>query len=207
MKLALLHLKLFQADLEANRAQIRNGLAIAVDQGAEWILSPEYAQTGYYFTYKLGTDWIVPIEQDSFVNEMLEFTKARKGLSLFLWTPERDSGTNQLYNSQIPALFILYTTFVLRPGFQVLLYWKKARSWEYTGKSWSSLKAGLLRVRCLLNQSNVLNCGLVCLCAQMHTIPSTPSNSKPEERKLFSLGLPGAMMSTLLMANGRKTQN
>lgn len=47
-------------DLDTNTNNIIEAMALAKAAGADWVLTPELALTGYKFRYEIGTDWIKP---------------------------------------------------------------------------------------------------------------------------------------------------
>lgn len=74
LKIAMLHLELKYADLEHNANLIEAGIERASKEGADWLLTPELALTGYRFDLKIGTDWITP-GPDAYVERMQRLAK------------------------------------------------------------------------------------------------------------------------------------
>ncbi|MEO0367716.1 MAG: carbon-nitrogen hydrolase family protein [Pseudomonadota bacterium] len=75
LKIALLHLELKYADLESNTSLMERGIALAARHGADWVLTPELALTGYRFDLELGTEWI-PFGPDQYVERIQEVAKS-----------------------------------------------------------------------------------------------------------------------------------
>ena len=50
MKIALLHLDLSAGPAEKNIEQLLDGIKIAAANGAQWVITPEMAVQGYFFT-------------------------------------------------------------------------------------------------------------------------------------------------------------
>lgn len=59
-KIAFLHLNPQLGDLKGNTQMLKKAITQAADAGAEWILTPELALSGYRFTLAIGDDWIQP---------------------------------------------------------------------------------------------------------------------------------------------------
>ena len=96
LTLAFLHMKPEVGEMAANTAWITQAMTVAADYSVDWVLTPELALTGYYFTKKIGTDWIV--ENDPWV-EQLKQSAARHKQVLFLSHVEKLTGSPNLYNS------------------------------------------------------------------------------------------------------------
>lgn len=87
IRIALLHLNSLAGQLEHNRQLIEAGVEVALDAGAQWIVTPETAVSGLQFDHLIGTDWIRP-QPDAW-----SLTLARRvgasGAWLFLGQPEK----------------------------------------------------------------------------------------------------------------------
>ncbi|WP_420589489.1 adenosylcobinamide amidohydrolase [Bacterioplanoides sp.] len=59
-KIAFLHLDPKLGDLDGNTQLLTQAIQQAAAAGAEWILTPELALSGYRFTLAIGEDWIQP---------------------------------------------------------------------------------------------------------------------------------------------------
>jgi 5-aminopentanamidase len=97
LKIGLLHLAPKLGALDANRALIESGTRMAVDLGADWVVSGELVVPGYRFAPLLGTEWIGE-QPDLWMRRLCELT-AEAGVVSFVSHPERDSATGRLFNS------------------------------------------------------------------------------------------------------------
>lgn len=97
LRLALLHLDPTPGEIAANRAQIEAGIREAVRQGADWVVTPELAETGYNFAKRIGTDWIAPFP-DTWMSTLAAIARDNK-VALFVGFAERDARRNTLHNS------------------------------------------------------------------------------------------------------------
>jgi adenosylcobinamide amidohydrolase len=89
LRLALLHLDPTPGEIAANRAQIEAGIREAVRQGADWVVTPELAETGYNFAKRIGTDWIAPFP-DTWMSTLAAIARDNK-VALFIGFAERDA--------------------------------------------------------------------------------------------------------------------
>lgn len=97
LRLALLHLDPTPGEIAANRAQIEAGIREAVRQGADWVVTPELAETGYNFAKRIGTDWIAPFP-DTWMSTLAAIARDNK-VALFVGFAERDARHHTLHNS------------------------------------------------------------------------------------------------------------
>lgn len=97
VRLALLHLDPIPGDIAGNRARIEAGIYEAVAQGADWVITPELAETGYNFAKRIGTGWIAPFP-DAWVHTLAAIARDN-GVALFIGLAERDAKTRRLHNS------------------------------------------------------------------------------------------------------------
>ncbi|HRH75542.1 MAG TPA: adenosylcobinamide amidohydrolase, partial [Zoogloea sp.] len=97
LRLALLHLDPTPGDIAANRAQIEAGIREAVRQGADWVVTPELAETGYNFAKRIGTDWIAPFP-DTWMSTLAAIARDNQ-VALFIGFAERDARHHTLHNS------------------------------------------------------------------------------------------------------------
>ncbi|MBK6653102.1 adenosylcobinamide amidohydrolase [Zoogloea sp.] len=97
LRLALLHLDPTPGDITANRAQIEAGIREAVRQGADWVVTPELAETGYNFAKRIGTDWIAPFP-DTWMSTLAAIARDNK-VALFIGFAERDARHHTFHNS------------------------------------------------------------------------------------------------------------
>jgi predicted amidohydrolase/adenosylcobinamide amidohydrolase len=96
-RLALLHMDSVPGDVAGNRARIEAGIAEALAHGADWVMTPELAETGYNFFKRIGTDWIAPFP-DAWMHTLAAIARDN-GVALFIGFAERDAKTGQLHNS------------------------------------------------------------------------------------------------------------
>ncbi len=97
LRIALVHLAAEPGQMARNRRQIEQAVAAAVAAGADWIITPELAESGYGFAPLIGTGWIQPFPSD-WVRAMAA-TAARHRVALFLGIAERDAASGDLHNS------------------------------------------------------------------------------------------------------------
>lgn len=97
IKLAMLHLSLEFADLDANHALIEKASRLAAKEGAQWIITPELALTGYRFDLQLGTDWISS-GADNYVQQ-LQVLADELDVVLFLSHLEENKDDGRRYNT------------------------------------------------------------------------------------------------------------
>jgi hypothetical protein len=88
LRLALLHLDAVPGDIAGNRARIEAGIREAVRQGADWVITPELAETGYNFAARIGTDWIAPFP-DAWISTLAAMARDNQ-VALFVGIAERD---------------------------------------------------------------------------------------------------------------------
>lgn len=99
LRLALLHLDPVPGDIAGNRARIEAGIGAAVKNGADWVITPELAETGYNFVTRIGTAWIAPFP-DAWISRLAAIARDN-GVALFVGFAERDASTNKLHNSVV----------------------------------------------------------------------------------------------------------
>lgn len=89
LRLALLHLDAVPGDIAGNRARIEAAIRDAVRHGADWVVTPELAETGYNFVKRIGTDWIAPFP-DAWISTLAAIARDNK-VALFVGFAERDA--------------------------------------------------------------------------------------------------------------------
>lgn len=97
LRLALLHLDAVPGDIAGNRARIEAGIGEAIARGADWIVTPELAETGYNFAKRIGTDWIAPYP-DAWMSKLAAIARDNR-VALFIGFAERDAKSGKLHNS------------------------------------------------------------------------------------------------------------
>ena len=97
LRIALLHLDAVPGDIAGNRARIEAGIQEAVSQGADWVMTPELAETGYNFASRIGTKWIAPFP-DAWIRTLAAIARDNR-VALFVGFAERDAKTGKFHNS------------------------------------------------------------------------------------------------------------
>lgn len=97
LRIALLHMDSAPDDVAGNRARIEAGIAEAWAHGADWVVTPELAETGYNFNRRIGTNWIEPFP-GAWMRGMAAIAHDN-GIALFIGFAERDAKTGELHNS------------------------------------------------------------------------------------------------------------
>lgn len=84
MRIGLLHFDLCGGPMEKNREKLLQGIRMAADRGADWVLTPEMALQGYHMAYRDSPYRLV--EADEANGILLPFQQAAKecGIVLFL---------------------------------------------------------------------------------------------------------------------------
>jgi predicted amidohydrolase len=129
-RFGLLHLAPAPGDVAGNRRLIERGVESAAANGADWIVTPELAVSGYTFQERIGTDWIDP--QPDAWTRALSKRVAALGVTLFLAQPERDAATGVLHN----AVFVIGASgAVLGVHRKILTLPVGAEAWSKPGGS------------------------------------------------------------------------
>lgn len=97
LRIALLHIAPGAGALDANRALIEQGLTTAIRHGAQVLLTPELAVSGYGFRAVIGLEWI-PVMPDPWLRRLAR-RAGKAGILPIIGTPERDEETGLLHNS------------------------------------------------------------------------------------------------------------
>ena len=135
LRVAMLHLAPELADVAHNRALAEQGLARAVEMGAQWVITPELFITGYKFAEKIGTDWILP-QPDEWMRTFC--VQVRKhGVTVFLSHPERDPEAGLMYN----------TVFVIGPDGSIIGRHRKVKALRGP-EAWSSPGDDVVPIDC-----------------------------------------------------------
>lgn len=96
-RLALLHMDSVPGDVPGNRARIEGAIKEAVAHGADWVVTPELAETGYNFSKRIGTDWIEPFP-GTWISSLAAIARDNR-VALFIGFAERDGKTGKFHNS------------------------------------------------------------------------------------------------------------
>jgi len=99
LRLALLHFSPVPGEISENRKRLENQIREAVRYGADWVVTPELAETGYFFVKRIGTDWIAPFP-DTWVSTLSAIARDNH-VVLFVGIAEREFSSNKLYNSVV----------------------------------------------------------------------------------------------------------
>lgn len=97
LRIALLHLDAVPGDIAGNRARIEAGIQEAAARGADWVMTPELAETGYNFAKRIGTDWIAPFP-DAWISTLAAIARDNR-IALFVGFAERDAKSGKFHNS------------------------------------------------------------------------------------------------------------
>ncbi|MEM6582554.1 MAG: carbon-nitrogen hydrolase family protein [Pseudomonadota bacterium] len=97
INVALLHIAPVLGDLSANTALVARAMTDAKRYGADWVMTPELALTGYKFAGAIGTDWFVD-GPDEYVR-VLQNKADELNMVLFLSHLEQDQTTGSAYNT------------------------------------------------------------------------------------------------------------
>jgi len=127
LRIALLHLAPRSADLAYNQRLVEQGIAIATQAGANWIITPELATTGYTFAEIIGTDWIAT-QPDAWLQHICEMAR-RHGVAIFLGHVERDQERDPLHNS----------VFTITASGELLRQHRKINTLRIGSEAWSTL--------------------------------------------------------------------
>ncbi|MHB8124711.1 MAG: carbon-nitrogen hydrolase family protein [Desulfitobacteriaceae bacterium] len=136
MRVALLHLDLSGGPEERNLALLHKAIGLAVEQGANWIITPEMAVQGYFFTQQESTVSI-PVQPDQSLQPIRQLA-AKYQLTVFLGCAEQDTGTGKYYNSCL----------VIGPGGSILGSHRKTRSHGVGAEAWVTAGDKLEPVSC-----------------------------------------------------------
>ncbi|MBP2657215.1 MAG: N-carbamoyl-D-amino acid hydrolase [Firmicutes bacterium] len=97
MRIALLHLDLSGGPEDRNLALLQQATTLAAEAGAQWVITPETALQGYFFTQK-GRPVSIPVQPAPELQPLREIAAAY-GLTVFLCCAEQDEVSGQCYNS------------------------------------------------------------------------------------------------------------
>ncbi|BBB91830.1 MAG TPA: carbon-nitrogen hydrolase family protein [Methylomusa anaerophila] len=97
MRIALLHLDLSGGPEERNLALLQQAVTLAAQAGANWVVTPETALQGYFFTQK-NRPFSIPVQPAPNL-QPLRCVAAAYGLTVFLGCGEQDAASGLCYNS------------------------------------------------------------------------------------------------------------
>jgi len=127
LRIALLHFDAVPGDVAGNRARIEAGIAEAVGQGADWIMTPELAETGYNFASRIGTGWIAPFP-DAWMSTLAATARDNR-VALFVGFAERDAQSGKLHNS----VAVIDRAGVIQGAYRKQRVIGRAESWSTPG--------------------------------------------------------------------------
>ena len=131
IKVAMLHLELKYADLDHNAQLIEAGIELAAKQGADWVMTPELALTGYRFDLKIGTDWVVD-GPDQYVQRIQQLAEQHR-ITIFLSHLERIGSDSD----NIKKTKLFNTLFVIDHSGEIIARHRKINTIPIA-ESWSS---------------------------------------------------------------------
>ena len=144
MRVALLHLDLSGGPEERNLEIIQQYAMLAADCGAKWIITPETAVQGYFFSQK-ERNYKIPVQPDLVVGPLQRLI-AERGLTFFLCCAEQDEITGNLYNSCLvigeDGIVLGRHRKVRSPG--------SAEAWAAKGDNLSPIQCGKINVGVLI---------------------------------------------------------
>lgn len=126
LRVALLHLAPIAGAVAHNRRLVEMAVERAASAGAEWIVTPELVISGYTFAKQIGTDWILP-HDDEWLQGFCARVRELRG-TMFLGQPERDGVTGRLHNSVV----------VIAPNGEIIRRQHKRNTLSIGAQSWSS---------------------------------------------------------------------
>jgi predicted amidohydrolase len=94
---ALLHFDAVPGDIAGNRGRIEAAIEEAAGHGANWVVTPELAESGYNFAKVIGTTWIKPYP-GPWIDRLTAIARTRR-VALFIGFVEKDAASGKLYNS------------------------------------------------------------------------------------------------------------
>lgn len=146
MRIALLHLDLSGGPEDRNLALLQQAVRLAADAGAKWVITPETALQGYFFTQK-GRPFSIPVQPAPELQPLREMA-ARYELTLFLCCAEKDAVNGECYNSCL---------IVGHQG-EIIGRHRKMRSHGSGAEGWASKGATLDPFACREMTAGVLVC-------------------------------------------------
>jgi len=127
IRIALLHLASLPGDIAGNRTAIEAGIREAVGRGADWVVTPELAETGYNFVKRVGTNWIAPFP-DAWMHSLAAIARDNR-VALFVGFAERDAKTGKLHNS----VAVIDRSGAILGSYRKRLVHGRAESWSAPG--------------------------------------------------------------------------
>ena len=132
MRVAILHLDLSGGPEERNLRLLHQAMVRAGEAGADWVLTPETAVQGYFFTQK-ERPYQIRMQPSSLLNPIRQ-TAASKNMTVFLGCAEYDEADGKNYNS---CLVIDSTGEVVGRHRKVRSHGSGAEGWASKGDAFS----------------------------------------------------------------------
>lgn len=145
VKAALLHLNLHAGPSKANLEALQQAIYIAAEQGAKWIVTPETAVQGYFFSQTEQPEPVVVQPDDQLL--LIRRLAGQYQLTIFLGCAEKDAGTGKNYNSCL----------VIGPEGEIVGRHRKLRA-HGEAEAWSTPGECLLPVYCAGLTAGILIC-------------------------------------------------
>ena len=146
MRVAILHLDLSGGPEERNLSLLQRAIVQAGDAGADWVLTPETAVQGYFFTQK-DRPYQVLVQPAPMLDSIRQIA-AQKGLTVFLGCAEQDAADGKNYNSCL----------VIDPSGEVIGRHQKVRSHGSGAEGWASKGSGFSPIFCREMTAGILVC-------------------------------------------------
>ena len=146
MRIALLHFDLSGGPEEKNLALLEQGIIRAAQAGAKWVITPETAVQGYFFTQK-DRPFQIPVQPAPGVQPIRELATTY-GLTIFLGCAEQDAATGRYYNSCL----------VIGNEGEILGRHRKLRSHGTGAEGWATKGTNLEPIVCKEMSAGVLVC-------------------------------------------------
>lgn len=146
MRIALLHLDLSGGPEERNLALLKHAIHLAAKEGVNWVITPETAVQGYFFTQK-GRPFQIQVQPAPPLQPVRQ-AAVEHGITLFLSCAEMDEVTGECYNSCL----------VIGNDGEVIGRHRKMRSHGTGAEGWAAKGTQLEPVVCKEMTAGVLVC-------------------------------------------------
>ena len=146
MKIACLHFDLSGGPEERNISKLCAGIVQAAEQGASWIITPEMAVQGYFFT-QMGRPYTI-YSQPSDATRVFQALAKKYGVTIFLGSAERDEDDGHDYNACL----------VIEPSGKIVGRHRKLRTVHSVTEGWSTPGIVLTPILCNGVKTGVLVC-------------------------------------------------
>lgn len=148
MRVALLHVDVSGGPESRNLEILANGIRLAAEAGAKWIVTPETAVQGYFFACEREHKPVVIPLQPSLAVEPIRRLAANCRVTVFLCCAEQDAVTGKYYNSCL----------VLDPNGNILGRHRKKHAHKGVSEGWSAKGEQLEPVKCGDKTAGILIC-------------------------------------------------